>query len=87
MAAAARGQQPGHTDDVTAVNTAIARSADVMLMIDHAATPAAASSTCAAPKSPGTASANAAAIGTSALTDNAVASRGERDRVSSAPTP
>ena len=59
-----------------AVNTAMARCPTVMLMTDHAATPAAASNTCAAPKSPGTASANAAAIGGSAATDRAVANRG-----------
>src|ERR1700754_3275448 len=58
---------------VAAVNTAIARWATVMLMIDQAATPAAASSTCDGPRSPGTASPRAAAIGASAVTDNAVA--------------
>ena len=45
-------------------------------MIDHAVTPAAASSTCAAPNSPGTASANAAATGTSAVTASAVPNPG-----------
>src|SRR5690606_9012335 len=66
------------------VNTATDRSATVMLMIDQAVTPAAASSRCGAPKSPGTARANAAPTGTSAATDSAAASGMERGRASSA---
>ena len=39
---------------------------------DHAVTPAAASNSCAGPNLPGTANANAAAMGTSAAIDSAV---------------
>ena len=68
-----------------AVKMAIARSPSVMLMMDHAVTPAAARSTLGAAVSPGTASANAAATGTSAVTASAVARPGERPLLSRAP--
>ena len=55
-----------------------------MLINDHAATPAAASSTFGAPKLPGTPSANAAATGTSAVTASDVASTADRLRTASA---
>ena len=61
-AAAAASSTPSPTT-VAAVKTAIARSARVMLMIDHAVTPAAASRICRGAELAGTASANAAAIG------------------------
>ena len=71
------GQQHAQRVAAAAVNSAIARSPTVMLMTDQAATPAAASRTCAAPKAPGTASAKAAASGASATTASAVANRGD----------
>ena len=85
VAAAAAGSTPSAAA-AAVVNNAIARSATVMLMIDHAATPAAPSSTLGAPKSPGTASANAAATDGSAAAARAVATRGDPDLASSAPS-
>jgi len=70
------------TTKPTAVKTAIARSATVMLTIDQAVTPAAASSTDDVADSPGTARPSAAAIGTSAVIDNAVDNLGERPQAS-----
>ena len=57
----------------------LSRRGRIRLISDHAVTPAAASVTCGAPKLPGTAKANAAAMGTRAAADRAAPARGDRD--------
>ena len=58
----------------------LSRRGRIRLISDHAVTPAAASVTCAAPKLPGTAKANAAAMGTSAATERAGPARRSRSQ-------